>query len=78
MSSAAKAPISLLVRGDRLGAEIDHGARLKRAGLDAAGKIECGEHQRRPSISATIRSVERRAGGMMKNAVIAAIGQAMK
>jgi hypothetical protein len=35
-------------------------------------------HQRRPSINATIRSVRRRADGMMKNAVAAATGQAMK
>jgi hypothetical protein len=35
-------------------------------------------NQRRPSIKATIRSVRRRADGMMKNAVAAATGQAMK
>src|SRR5262245_14590365 len=35
-------------------------------------------HQRWPSIRATMRSVRRRAGGMMKNAVVAAIGQAIK
>jgi hypothetical protein len=35
------------------------------------------QRQRLPSIRATMRSVRRRAGGMMKNAVVAAIGQAM-
>jgi hypothetical protein len=33
------------------------------------------QRQRLPSIKATMRSVRRRAGGMMKNAVVAAIGQ---
>ncbi len=68
----------VLVRGDGLGAELDHGARSKGAGLDPAGKLERREHQRRPSISAATRSVSGRAGGMMKNAVIAAMGQARK
>ena len=66
----------VLVRGDGLGAELDHGARSKGAGLDPAGKLERREHQYRPSISATIRSGSRRAGGRMRNAVIAAIGRA--
>ena len=68
----------VLVRGDGLGAEFDHGARSKGAGLDPAGKLERREHQYRPSISATIRSGSRRAGGRMRNAVIAAIGRARK
>ena len=64
--------------GNGLRAKIDCGARCERAGLDPAGKIERGEHQRRPSIRATMRSVRRRAGGITKNAVMAATGQAMK
>src|SRR5262249_18995038 len=36
------------------------------------------QRRRLPSIRATMRSVRRRAGGMMKNAVVAAIGHAMK
>jgi len=48
-----------------------HAVLRKHASLDGAGERRRMSHQRRPSISATIRSVSRRAGGMMKNAVVA-------
>ena len=54
-------------------AEIEHGA-AEAAGLDPAGKIERGEHQRRPSSEAMIRSVSRRAA-RDEERVRAAIGQ---
>ena len=65
-------------RGNGLRAEIEHGARRELAGLDPASKIERGKHQCRPSSTAMIRSVSRCAGGMTRNAVKAAIGQATK
>src|SRR2546426_10250441 len=45
---------------------------------ESCGQEQAHDNQRRPSIKATIRSVRRRADGMMKNAVAAATGQAMK
>ena len=67
-----------LARRDRLRATIDDLARREFAGRDPAGQVEGGQHQAFPSIRATIRSVRRRAAGMMTKAVPAATGQAMK
>jgi hypothetical protein len=49
-----------------------HTVLRKHASLDGAGQRRRTSHQRGPSISATIQSVSRRAGGMMKNTVVAA------
>jgi hypothetical protein len=57
----------------------------KPAASDRAGNIDavharqrkCAGDQHLPSIKAMMRSVRRRAGGMMRNAVAAATGQAI-
>ena len=77
-SSATKAPISPRARRSPAAQSSTTAARREFAGLDPAGEIERGQHQRRPSIRWTIRSVRRRRGGMTKKPVSAATGQAMK
>ncbi len=78
ISSVANAPTSGSRAAIVSAHTIDDLARREFAGRDPAGQVEGGEHQAFPSILATIRSVRRRAAGMMTKAVTAATGQAMK
>src|SRR5262249_34975699 len=55
--------------GDGVGAEIHDRARRERAGLDLAGKLQRREHHGLPSSRAMMRSVRRRATGMITKAV---------
>ena len=50
----------------------------EKAFQEAAGEVECGKHQALPSIWFRIQVVTRRAAGMIKYPVIAAIGQATR
>ena len=78
ISSAAKAPISLLVRGDRL-ARRDRSRRAARRAPASMRRARSRAESIRPGRRSARRSARstRRAGGTMKNAVVAATGQAM-
>src|SRR5262245_35956535 len=67
-----------LALGDSVGTKIHDRARGEGAGFDLPGKLERREHHGLPSSRAMMRSVMRRAAGMITKAVPAAIGQAMK
>ena len=66
-----------LALGDRIGTKVDDRARGERANLDLPDELERGQHHGFPSSRAMMRSVRRRAPGMITNAVLAATGQAI-
>ena len=63
--------------GDGIGTTIYDSARSECASFDLPDKLKRGQHHDFPSSRAMMRSVRRRAPGMITNAVVAATGQAI-